>query len=398
MSDAGRVERDRLAERLVVELGATFHQRAIYPSSHPQVARSIERAIEALDAWCDGLLAAEVSIILLEDQLLVDREPLPEDATWKRGLVHALERLSLSGVTLARGLDAAELAAFLDGCAEGEPPPASRHIQFGRAAYFDSTGGASTEPTEGAGEGTAARIGAEQLGAARAELEAMARGAALRVERLRGLIARLARAAAPARLELAALDPTCVADAAFRHGLAVALGTLRLGRQLDLEGDPLEELGLAGLLHDIGYLEPGADGELSTHRRRLHTVRGAARLAATEGVRNGVAVATYEHHLRFDGGESYPRFARRPPTLGRRAHRRRRRQLGDAALAGPIGAGGDRRGAPRPGRHLPRPRSRRALPARPHRGVTATASCGIEVRARRRAPRGRRRRARRRAS
>lgn len=319
MSDAGRAERDRLAERLVVELGATFHQRAIYPSSHPQVLRSIERSIEALDAWCDGLPAEEVSIILLEDQLLVDREPLPEDATWKRGLVHALERLSMSGLTLARGLDAAELAAFLDGCAQSEPPPASRHIQFGRAAYFDSGGGVSTEPTDAEGEGTTARIGAEQLGAARAELEAMARGAALRVERLRGLIARLARAAAPARLELTSLDPAGSADAAFRHGLAVALGTLRLGRQIGLDSDVLEELGLSGLLHDIGYLEPGADGELSNHRRRLHTVRGAARLSATDGVPNGVAIATYEHHLRFDGGESYPHLTRerRPSPAAR---------------------------------------------------------------------------------
>ncbi len=319
MTGAATPERDRLAERLVVELGAAIHQRTIYPSSHPQVLRSIARTIEALDAWCTELLTDETSIILLEGQLLVDREPLPEDATWKRGLVQALERLALSGLTLTRGLDAEELGRFLEGCTEGREPVASRHVQFGRAAYFDSTGGAPTSARESTGEDATERIGAEQLRAARAELDAIARGAIQRVERLRGLVARLARAAASARIELGALDPASAADDAFRHGLAVALGTLRLGRRLGVEGDLLEELGLAGLFHDLGYLEPGPSEELSTHRRRLHTVRGAARLAGIEGVPDVATLAAYEHHLRFDGGESYPRLARprRPAACAR---------------------------------------------------------------------------------
>lgn len=307
MSASSTSERDRLAERLVVELGAAFHQRVIYPSSHPQVKRSIDRTVEALEAWCSGIGLDEASVIRLEDQLLVDRVPLPEEATWRRGLLQALARFSLSGLTLARGLDAAELSRFLDACCDEQKPRASRHLQFGRAAYFDSSGEAAGEAP--AAEG-GARIAAETLAAARGELDAVARGAATRVEQLRALVARLARAAAPARLDLGAAESATVADQALRHGLAVALGALRLGRRLGLTGDALEELGLGGLFHDLGYLEPGPAGETAAERRLQHPLRGAARLARLEGIPDGVVITAYEHHLRFDGAESYPRLAR----------------------------------------------------------------------------------------
>ena len=132
------------------------------------------------------------------------------------------------------------------------------------------------------------------------------------------MIARLARAAAGARLEAPRLAVVEIEDAAFVHGLAVALGTLRLGVALGLEGDALEELGLAGLLHDVGHLEP-APGEDAAARRRFHTVRGAARLAAVEGLPDIALLVAYEHHLRFDGAANYPLLAepRRPVAAAR---------------------------------------------------------------------------------
>ena len=80
----------------------------------------------------------------------------------------------------------------------------------------------------------------------------------------------------------------------------MAFAALRLARALGFEGDRLEEIGLAALLHDVGHLVPAA-GEGADERRQRHTVRGAARLAAVEGLSEIVVVAAYEHHLRFDG-------------------------------------------------------------------------------------------------
>ena len=309
--------RDRLAERLIVELGAAFQQRAVYPSAHPQVHRAVARAVAAFDELRGATGAREVSLLLLEGELVVDQRPLPEGSFWARGLLLAWRRFGLGGMTLRGGLDAAELARFLDSCASGSQPAPSRHLQIGHAGFVGADAPESVAAERGAGE-LPALAAPGPIESAKAELEAVATGRATRIERLREMVARLAQAAAGARLQSPRLAVADARDDAFVHGLAVALGTLRLGLALGLEGERLEALGLAGLFHDLGYLEP-APGEDAVTRRQRHTVRGAARLAAIEGLPDVTLLVAYEHHLRFDGAPNYPLLAtpRRPVAAAR---------------------------------------------------------------------------------
>ncbi len=315
--------RQELAARLVIDLGAAFQQRLVYPPSHPQVRRALERTVEALAAWCAARLTVDVSILRLEDQLLVDREPLPEEVTWQRSLVHSFERYRLSGITLTAGLTPEELAAFFESCDAATGPLPSRHLQFGRATLFETGGGeggsgkGGTDRPDGAAPPSEAAVA--ERSAAEEELRVAATGAAGRIEHLRGMVARLGRVAAGARLDAAGMGSFEGTDRSFLHGLAVALATLRLGRALGLEGEPLEELGLAALLHDLGYLAEVGLGEPPAERRRLHPLRGAARLGGIEGVPMIALVAAHEHHLRYDSAESYPRLPapRRPHAAAR---------------------------------------------------------------------------------
>ncbi len=294
-----------LAERLVVDLGAAFQQRAVYPSAHPQVHRAVERTIAAFEAWLQGAESDELSLLSLEGQLLVDHQALPEEVTWTRGLMQGFARHGIGGLVLLRGLDAAELGGFLDSCASAAGPQGSAHLQVGKAGLL---GGDAHEEASGGSSDRPPFASPEQLLAARQELIGIARGTATRVERLRAMIGRLARAAQGLRLEPPHLEVADSDDRAFVHGLAVALASLRLGQALGLSGDALDELGMAGLLHDVGHLEPAPPGEDAALRRRLHPARGAARLAALDGVPEVAVLAAYEHHLRFDGQPNYPRL------------------------------------------------------------------------------------------
>lgn len=316
MSDP--VTRELRIERFVVELGAAFQQRAVYPSSHPQVLRAIERAVEAFDELRAAGAATEVSLLLIEGELLVDRQPLPESAYWARGVRLAFGRHGLGGMTLSGGLTVAEVAAFLDSCASEAGPRASAHIQIGQAGFLGSD---STPVSQARAQHLAERpplARPEDLDRARSELLGVASGSAARIDGLREMVARLARAAAGARFEPPQLAVRSAADAALVHGLGVAFGTLRLSLALGVADAHLELLGLAGLLHDVGHLEvaPGEDGAT---RRRLHPVRGAARLAAVDGLPDVVLLVAYEHHLRFDGAPNYPELPvpRRPVAAAR---------------------------------------------------------------------------------
>jgi hypothetical protein len=314
-----RASRAELVQRLVVDLGAAFQHRTTYAPGHPQVTGTIARLLAALSEWCARSGTPEVSLILLEGHLLVDRESIPDEAPWGRGLLRAFHRYGIQGMTLLAGLEAGELGSFLDACAGGQRPTPSRHILIGQAGLAGQGSAEGPAPAAPSGSVSPAGPSPEQVEGASAELRAIASGAVTRIERLRFLVAKLAHAAeagSPGSVDLAA---TRVNDREFLHGLAVSLATLRLARALRVEGKALEDLALAGFLHDVGHLE-AVEGEVNPEwRRSHHPVRGAARLAGLEGIPDVAVLVAYEHHLRVDGAPSYPRMAasRRPRAAAR---------------------------------------------------------------------------------
>jgi hypothetical protein len=296
-------ERDPAVERLVVDLGVALQNRGVYPSGHPSLRQAVARAVAAHRAVLAAAGGAEETTLLeVDGHLLVDRVPVSEDATWSRGLLLAFERHGISGLTLLAGLGDDELARFLDSCHAPEGPQPSRHLLIGRAAYAGEEAGA-VRGFE-ARETLPPLARPEELAAGRDGFTGVAAGSAPEVDRLRQLVVGLARAAAGARLEPPRLPGTEPADREFIHGLATALGTMRLAGALGVAGDALHDLGLAGLLHDVGRLETGGGAGLAAH-----PVAGAARLAATPGVPAVAVAVAFEHHLRFDGEPAYPRLA-----------------------------------------------------------------------------------------
>lgn len=296
-------ERDPLVERLVVDLGVALQNRGVYPSGHPSLERGVARAMAAHRAVLAAGGADETTLLEVDGHLLVDSVPLAEDATWSRGLLLAFERHGISGLTLLAGLAEDELARFLDSCHSAAGPQPSRHLLLGRAAYAAEEGGSVRGFA--APETLPPLARPEELAAGRDGFAGVAAGSAGEVDRLRSLVVGLARAAAGARLEPPRLPGREPADREFVHGLATALGTMRLAGALGVEGDALHDLGLAGMLHDVGRLETagGGGGGLAAH-----PVAGAARLAATPGVPAVAVAVAFEHHLRFDGEPSYPRL------------------------------------------------------------------------------------------
>lgn len=298
--------RQELTERLVVDLGAAFQQRAVYAAGHPQVQRAFRRALDSFAAWCGHESTNEVSLLTLEGQLLVDRRAIPEDSPWARGILQTFRRYEIGGLTLLTGLDAEELGRFFDSCQSAEGATATAHILVGRAGLTAGDAAAKSVAVGVAGRATPRWLTPQQMSEARAELVAAATGRASRVDRLRALVTRLARTAEAGQLEPLEIETADADDDAFLHGLAVALATLRLARALGLAGDALDELALAAFVHDIGYLAPAPRDETPAEQRERHTIRGAARLAALDGQSDLAVLVAYEHHLRFDRAPAYP--------------------------------------------------------------------------------------------
>ena len=250
---------------------------------------------------------------MVGERLLVDRVPVAEDAAWSRVLLLAFARHGFSGLTLLAGLDGDELAAFLDSCHGGsEPaavaPPADRQRRLRRRR---SRRRRSASPPSG---GCRRWRAPQELAAGREDFAAVAAqvGPRRRLASAR-LVAALTRAAAGARLEPPRLATVNAGDREFLHGLATALGTLRLARALGDRRRPASRTSAS----------PACSTTSAGWRRRpsparppcsAHPVLGAAQLAATPGVPPVAILVAFEHHLRFDLEPSYPRLSepRRP--------------------------------------------------------------------------------------
>jgi len=111
------------------------------------------------------------------------------------------------------------------------------------------------------------------------------------------------------------------------HCLNVALLAMGLGRHLAYGREEVLALGLAGLLHDVGRVRPGATApagvDPASPEARASVLRHpseGARLLLDSGPELALAaVVAYEHHLDWQGKTGYPRlhFPRHPHQLSR---------------------------------------------------------------------------------
>ncbi|HEV8242321.1 MAG TPA: HD domain-containing phosphohydrolase [Thermoanaerobaculia bacterium] len=361
-------------QRLVLAIVHAINSSALYPAGHPRVREAIDQLVAGLESLLIARHQHAINLLMVDDDLVVDQQPFRYAGLHLRGFVHAMAQLGVEGITLARGLDVEEAAAFLVNIAERNTAVSTPHIVIGRvklAFTHDALGGGAGREGDGAttgaggagagggdgagiggvgggdgaGHGGAGGRGAGQGGGAGAlpggaddgrlalldgKLEA-AREAFIRwrVERKGGLpqmeslvwgfvdaLGRDTRLTYP-------LAPLRDGDELlYAHSANVALLVLSHAKALGFRGELLKELGMAALLHDVGKLSlptellikdgPLDEGEWRAMRR--HPQLGAARLCELDPTTTLAALVAYEHHLRYDGEPSYPtlRTPRRP--------------------------------------------------------------------------------------
>lgn len=99
-----------------------------------------------------------------------------------------------------------------------------------------------------------------------------------------------------------------------QHSMNVCIYAIALGRQINLSIEELNNVGLCGMLHDIGKMQvpdevlnkPGSLTPLELETMQSHTVKGWQILMHASGMYSGAVDVAYMHHERLDG-KGYPR-------------------------------------------------------------------------------------------
>jgi len=293
----------------------------MYPAGHPVIAQKVAELFQHVEP---GLAShGTVNIDIIHDEPHVEGEPCDSDGISSAQAVRELSELGAHSVQLRAGLQPDELrraAEFLTNVsADGERPIAERlaehgieHISFGRIVPLDTRW--RTLQWDNTPEQPLDPSYAEALARAEQAFETVASGRSLDGVNIRELVQLLIGEVARSNAALAQiLTLKKYENLTYCHSVNVAILSLMLGQQLQLEETTLTVLVEAALLHDIGKTrvpleivqKPGALDKAERKLIEAHTTFGAEILVQTTGVHPLAPTVALEHH-RGVNGSGYP--------------------------------------------------------------------------------------------
>jgi HD-GYP domain-containing protein (c-di-GMP phosphodiesterase class II) len=305
--------------RFLTALSQTLSSVALYGDEHPATARAQERAHQRLVELQSS--APRLEFTFLGKEVLFGEEVITglQGWDWNTRLSEAgIERLEFTD-----RVDPDQFTRFLDQVAAriGLRPSSSSDvwqmgqsaIRFGQVALRGESARASTKGVE---ELTAAfqctteeerqavdwinREVAERGRLPVAEADAVVRSLSITMHMQRSMMVPL--------LELKEYDQYTTT-----HAMNVSVLSMALGEFMGVSRDSVRNIGMAGLLHDLGKIRIPLEilnkpGKLSPEERAVveaHPVDGARILLGGKDPLDLAALVAYEHHLMIDGG-GYP--------------------------------------------------------------------------------------------
>jgi HD-GYP domain-containing protein (c-di-GMP phosphodiesterase class II) len=306
-------------ERLIAQVAGALTTRALYPPTHPAVARAVVELRDGVVGACDERHQDALTFLRLDDEIVVDGQPIRSGALYLQPFIRALRRSDIARLTLARDLDQDECRALVDALATSRRPDSTRHVVVGQVEIATPPGSPPGPPDGGGG------IPETQVEVAREVFARIRHEGMAGLDPVEELVWSLADAVARSTQAVLPTVPLKSHDEyTFVHSVNVSFLVLAQARGFGFDGPLLHAIGVAALLHDVGKLRVPLDvlnkpGKLSGDEwttMASHAELGSWELGALAGSAPLSILVAYEHHLRYDGEPNYPPVrGTRVPTL-----------------------------------------------------------------------------------
>jgi HD-GYP domain-containing protein (c-di-GMP phosphodiesterase class II) len=325
-----------VVERLIAQIAGALTTSGLYPPAHPAVASVLTLLQESVVSACDERRQEALTLIRLDDEIVVDGRPLRSGALYHQPFIRALGRSDVARLTLARGIDLDECRALVEALASGRRPESSRHVVVGQVEITQpasAPAGLAGPPRPGLTDDPRAVESpdgdddalARQVDQARELFMRIRHEGVTQLDPVEELVWGLADAVARSTQTVLPTVPLKAHDEyTFVHSVNVALLVLAQARGFGFDGPLLHAIGVAALLHDVGKLRIPLEvlnkaGKLSGDEwatMASHAEQGAWELGALASSAPLSILVAYEHHLRYDGQPNYPAVrVARTPTL-----------------------------------------------------------------------------------
>ncbi len=279
---------------------------ALYHAEHHQVLRLGNQALEELNQLLKQ--HPDVTLKIIDGQMIFANQPVAEDLSIQR-LIKALSSNGISHLKIEPGVYTEELLTLIAVLCKKPDKQIeindSEHIHYG-----------CVEVRLQAAPG---QLDSSEIASCEAErfmdmYQAVSRHKKLEIDGIQEIVNGFIAAFSSQSDAFMALAPLRSMDEyTYTHSTNICMLNLLQAKVLGIEGQLLNEIGIAAMLHDVGkmFISPdilSKSGKLTEDEWRImqqHPRLGAEYLMNTPGVPRLAVVTAFEHHMRYDNA-GYP--------------------------------------------------------------------------------------------
>jgi len=301
--------------QVIAHFNAAVTNQRLYAVQHPQMARYLNNAFEALIQAVRA--QGELTFIVVDGELVINNHTLSSRTPHLRQFVQILTRCAIERVSFAPGMTLAELTALTQDLAATDRAVVrgSAGIKLGKlkmASTSSRMGVLSPEARQKMKElGLLDDKPIDEMKEVFQSIQAARQvpmGALNQV--VHGFISGMLYNIQPLGL-LTSLKSSD--EYTFTHAINVCVLTMAQAEMLGIKSGRLHDIGVAAALHDVGKMfvpdeilnKPGKLNDDEWTLMRHHTIRGARYILKMDGLPRLAFLAALEHHIRYDGG-GYP--------------------------------------------------------------------------------------------
>ena len=283
----------------------------LYSKDHSSIDELAKRVYALLTDLLRENKWESLDVMVVEEDLIVNKMPVRDAGVHGINFVKRLKRKGISRVDFLQSITLSEIKQFIADLATNSRGTGTyQHIRTGVVEVI--TKGLKTDDAfymEGL-----AKITGEQIEAIKDMYRSISPFKKLNVAGLEEIVINFILTFKREASILKLMSPVkSFSEYTYTHAANVAVLSMFQVENLGMRDDLMRDVGIAGLLHDVGKLfvskdileKQGALDDREWQEIRQHPLQGARYLANIDGIPKIAAIAAFEHHLRYDG-KGYP--------------------------------------------------------------------------------------------